>query len=288
MNNPQQDGLNLFKDMLEKQNYSTKTVNIAQLGKVPEDAAVVAVVGPAKPFLPGETDLLQKYLQKGGKIVLFLDPLTRTGLDPLLKDYGVKLGNDMVVDSERHNFVDLREVIPEYVSHPIIEKLQSGQIFCLMPVSRSVQKVDPALKGVIQNVFLQTSNTGWGVVNMKQKNLVYHAGTDTKPPVPLAMACELVSTDGSAKKTRVVVFGTSSFITNHYLEAAGDLDVALNSFSWAAEEESKIDIHPKEEEVRTLTLSAVASNFIKYLCVVIMPLAVLGFGGFIWYRRRSL
>jgi len=37
-----------------------------------------------------------------------------------------------------------------------------------------------------------------------------------------------------------------------------------------------------------LTLSAVATNFIKYLCIVIMPLSVLAFGGFIWYRRRSL
>ena len=66
------------------------------------------------------------------------------------------------------------------------------------------------------------------------------------------------------------------------------VDLALNSFNWAAEEESKIDIHPKEEDVRTLTLSAVAANFIKFLCVIIMPLAVLGLGGFIWYRRRSL
>jgi ABC-type uncharacterized transport system involved in gliding motility auxiliary subunit len=286
LNNPQIDGLNLFNDMLEKQNYTDKTLDISQTGKIPDDAAAVAVIGPTRPFQPAEVDALEKYLQEGGKLVLCLDPTIKTGLDPLLKEYGVKLGNDLVVDSVQHNFMDSREVIPNYLNHPIVEKLASDHINTLMPSSRSVQKADPTLKGVTQTVFMQTSGTGYGVTD--GKNHSYRKGLDTAPPVPLAIACEWVPADAPTKKTRLVVFGTSSFLANHYVAAGGDLDVGLNTFNWVSEQENKISIHPKEEDNRMLQFTNVTAHFIMYLTIFILPLIVLVTGTLVWYRRRSL
>ena len=102
------------------------------------------------------------------------------------------------------------------------------------------------------------------------------------------MACEWTNPENAAKKVRLVVYGNANFFTNQFLQGPGNLDVALNSFSWAAVEENKISIHPKEEDERVLNLSNVTANLIKYLTVWIMPLAVLIAGGVIWYRRRSL
>lgn len=295
MNSPEPDGLNTFKDMLDKENYNVKSLNLMTAkGIMPTDAAVLAIVGPTKPFQPSEVLLLEDYLKNGGKVVVCLDPIMKTGilaksgLEPLLKQYGVKLGNDIVYDTTSFAFPDVRQVIPQYGPSPIVEKLSSGHIATIMPFSRSVQKVDPELKNVNQSVFMQSSDSGWGETNFKQKPPKYDAGVDTKAPVPMAMTCEVSPTDNTSKKTRLVVYGNSNFFTNQFLQGPGNLDVGLNSFSWAAEEEDKVTIHPKEDTLRVMNLSNVAAQFIKYLTVIIMPIGVLVAGGIIWYRRRSL
>jgi hypothetical protein len=169
-----------------------------------------------------------------------------------------------------------------------VEKLASDHIATIMAFGRSVQKIDPAIKNVTQSIFMQSTDKGWGETNFKEKNLKYDAGIDTKGPVPMAIACELASPANSAKNTRLVVYGNSNFFTNQFLQGPGNLDVGLNTFSWAAVEENKISIHPKEEDVRVLNLSNVTANLIYYLSVWIMPMAILVMGGLIWYRRRSL
>jgi ABC-type uncharacterized transport system involved in gliding motility auxiliary subunit len=72
------------------------------------------------------------------------------------------------------------------------------------------------------------------------------------------------------------------------VQAPGNIDLGLNSFSWAVGEQNKISVHPKEDEAQVLNLSNVSAAFIKYLTVVILPGIVLAVGVFIWYGRRSL
>jgi ABC-type uncharacterized transport system involved in gliding motility auxiliary subunit len=286
LNNPQQDGLNHFVDSLEKENYVVKPVTLLTGGKIPDDAAVIACVGPTHAFQSSEEALLKDWLQKGGKFVLCIDPTVRAGLDSLLKDFGVKLGNDLVVDPTSYAFPEVSALIPQYAYHAIVEKLSNDHIPVIMPGTRSIQKIDPVLKGVTQTIFMQTTDKGWGDTELKDKKLRMHPG-DLKGPVPVAMACEWTPADAS-KKTRVVVYGNSNFFTNQLFGMYGNLDVGLNTFSWAAGEENKITIHPKEEDMRVLALTNVGANLVYYLAVWIMPLAVLAIGGFIWYRRRSL
>lgn len=289
LNNPQPDGFNGFKGQLEKQNYTVKDLDLITSGKIPDDAAAIMVLGPQKAFQPAEEKLIDDYLKKGGKLVLCLDPQVKTGLESLLKEYGVALGNDMAVDPTRSFPGDPRAVVPQYSYHPIVEKLSSDNIYMVMPFSQSVQKVDPGIKGVSQTIFLQTTDKGWGQKDLKAKNWKYKPGIDTKGPVPLAMACELSLPDNPGKKTRLVVFGASDFLSNQLLTIGpGNGDVGINALSWAAQEENKISIHPKEDETRYLNLTVVSANVMFILTVVLIPLSALLVGGILWYRRRSL
>jgi ABC-2 type transport system permease protein len=285
---PQPDGFNGFKDLLEKQNYIFKTQNLFLTGKIPDDASVLAIIGPAKPFQPSEVDLIKAYLLKGGKLVLCADPLVKSGLDSLLKEYGIKLGNDMVVDPTMSIPPDPRNIVPQYQYHAIVEKLSESHVLTIMPFMRSVQKIDPGIKGVTATVFMQTTAGGWGLTDFKAKSLKYHVGIDTKGPVPLAIASELVLPDDPTKKARVVVYGGSNFLSNQFLQAPGNGDVGLNTFSWVAEQENKISIHPKEDDNRVVNLTTVSAAVMFYTSVFIIPLGTLLIGGIVWYRRRSL
>ncbi len=288
MNNPQPEGFNTFKDMLSQQNYTVKTVNLLTGGKIPDDATGLAIVGPTHPFQPAESALIDDYLKKGGKLVLCVDPGVKVGLEPVLNDFGIKLGNDLIVDQTSYAFPDVRVVIPQYLSQPIVDKLSENHIASMMPYGRTVQGQTPALKEVTQAPIMQTTDKGWALKDLKAKSLSFRAGIDTKGPVTMALACEYVLPTDATKKARVVVFGDSNFFTNQFLQGPANLDLGLNTFSWAAVVENKITIHPKEDSMRVMNLSNVGANFIYDLTVWVMPIAILALGGWVWYRRRSL
>jgi hypothetical protein len=66
----------LLRQLLQKQNYLVKELGIGQgLGTdVPDDAAVVLVLGPTQPFAPEEIQSLQRYADRGGRLLIALDP----------------------------------------------------------------------------------------------------------------------------------------------------------------------------------------------------------------------
>jgi len=284
---PQPDGLTSFKDLLEKENYTVNSVNLLTTGKIPDDAAVMAVIGPEKPFQGFEETALRTYLQKGGKLILCIDPLAKSGLDSLLKDFGIKVDNDVVVETSMFIPPDPRNIVPQYMSHPIVEKLSSSHVLTIMPFMRSLRQVEPGLKGAVVSCVMRTTDTGWGENNMKAKELK-KTSTDLNGPVSLALVTEYTLPEDSSKKSRVVVYGGSNFLTNQFLQAPGNGDVGVNSFSWAAEEENKISIHPKEDDVRVINMTAVGTNLMFFIVVIFIPLSTLLTGCYVWYRRRSL
>ncbi len=292
--NPQPDGYSTFKDMFEKENYTVKTINLLK-DKIPADAAGIVVLGPVRAFQPSEANLLQTYAKNGGKVMIcfdLIDPLSKrtitgTGLSGLLKDFGIKVDNDLAVDNTSYLPPNPSAILPQYGSHAIIEKLSENHLPCLMVFNREIEKTEPSLKGATSSVLMQTTDKGWGVNNLKEE-ITYHAGVDVKGPIPVAVASELVLSDGSNKKARVAVFGNSTFFANQYATTLGNLDLALNTFGWMAEQENKITIHPKEEESRMLNISNVSAMLLVVVVIILIPLAALVMGFVVWYRRRSI
>ncbi|HEX3774633.1 MAG TPA: Gldg family protein [Polyangiaceae bacterium] len=70
----------IVRTLLQKQNFTLKDLGLAQgLGNdVPEDADVVLILGPADPFGPEEIAALQRYADRGGHLLIALDPDANT------------------------------------------------------------------------------------------------------------------------------------------------------------------------------------------------------------------
>jgi len=290
---PQNVGLNVFKQMLEGGNYVVKSHKFFPENKVPSDCSILAAIGPTKPFTPAEASVIATWLRKGGKLILCLDPLTSVGLEEVFTDFGVKLGRNVVIDKTSFAPPDLVAVVPQYINHAITDKLAESRIVSVIPYSRSVQKVDPRLKDVSASLLLLTTDQGGGETDLKSREPKL-GPEDMKGPVHMAYAFEWTppAAEGASNtrtvKSRLVVFGSSPFLTNALGTAPGNMDLGVNAFNWAAMQESKISIRPKQDEQQVLNLTNVGAAFVKYLVLLILPLAILGFGGYLWYRRRSL
>src|SRR5439155_21335545 len=93
---------------------------------------LVVVAGPRTDFFPQEVDALRKYLEKAGKLLLEIDPPDKADSPPLANlialahDWGVQLGNDVVVDvSGMGRLIGTDASVPvaaNYPSHPITRR----------------------------------------------------------------------------------------------------------------------------------------------------------------------
>jgi hypothetical protein len=65
-----------LRKLLELQNYRVVDLGMPQglASEIPEDASVVIVLGPKEPFAPEEVSALKRYAERGGALLLALDP----------------------------------------------------------------------------------------------------------------------------------------------------------------------------------------------------------------------
>ncbi len=107
----------VLKAQIPKLNYEIKQLGFSDLVKdVPDDATVVMMLAPSMPLQPEEWDSLSRYLDKGGRLMLVLDPKGSPELGPLESKLGVKYNPASLTDDQKfypqhHGDADHRFVI---------------------------------------------------------------------------------------------------------------------------------------------------------------------------------
>src|SRR5262245_60482736 len=138
-------GFSSLKLALEQENYEVKTLLLPSVEQVPDDASVVVLAGPTRPLTDGAIAALDGYLKRGGRLFAMVGP--HGGSDKggeriatLLGNWGVKLGNDIVIDREVRLFEGPRlGVVPlsrTYGTHPITQGFRD---FTVYPQTASVE-----------------------------------------------------------------------------------------------------------------------------------------------------
>jgi len=103
----ERDGLSQFSDLLGKEEYQTKAIDLLQKAEVPDDCTTLVVAGPTRDYLQPEVGAIKTYVEGGGRALFLLDPPLQMGqsaiagndaLTNLLKSWGVTLDKDLVLD----------------------------------------------------------------------------------------------------------------------------------------------------------------------------------------------
>jgi len=81
-----------FKEKLGALNYEIKDLGLIDLAKdVPDDATIVIMLAPTIPLQPAEWAALERYLDKGGRLLVALDPKADASLGVLEGKLGLKM-----------------------------------------------------------------------------------------------------------------------------------------------------------------------------------------------------
>ncbi|MEH1933739.1 MAG: Gldg family protein [Nostoc sp.] len=173
---------------LGDKNFTTAPLNLAETSKVPQDAAVVIVAGPKRGLFEGEVKALQEYLNRGGSLLLMIDPNTDPKVDSLLQEWGVRLDNRLAVDVSKDS-VGLGPAAPlvtEYGQHPITKDFANGISF--YPVARPLEIT--SVPGVEATPLLRTKPypNSWAESDLQSEKLEFNADKDLKGPLTLGVA----------------------------------------------------------------------------------------------------
>src|SRR5262249_53248269 len=205
---------------------------------------------PQRPLLQPEIEAIASYLKKAGKAIFMLPPRQGNELSPLLAQYGVKLGNDAVVDQVVRLFqgpqLGLNPIVTTYGAHPITKDIKERTVF---PLTRSVNpgETKPGLTVVS---LAKTSTSSWAETDLTTLFDAQSAvleESDTKGPISIAVAvsADLKQLGMGEGEARLVVYGTASFADNKNINTLYNRDLFLNSIGWLSSQEELLSIRPR-------------------------------------------
>ena len=255
-------------------NFLTDKLVLAQQKDVPADASVLVVAGPKTDFFPAEIDMLKRYLAKGGKILFLLDPPDRadapevTNIAALLKDWGIEIGTNVVVDvSGMGQLLGTDVSVPvaaKYDPHPITERFN---LLTAYPLARSVtadrgryrrahgaesRRHQREQLGGKQHQGIDHDRQGRARVGQGRQGgarVARRRGVGARRGRAAARGCNRSSQAGRCRPnlkrgSRCSATRTSSPTATSGFP--GNRDLFLNTVNWLAQQENLISIRPRE------------------------------------------
>lgn len=294
-------GFAFASEALANENYGVERLLLAAQGDVPEDADVLVAAGPTRPFHESELRALERYVERGGALLVLVDPRAQTNLYERLGEWGVSVGEDVVVDRVKGLYG--RPATPfssAYGDHPVTEPLRDDTLFHM---ARSVSPRSGADGAFTELV--RTSEDSWAEHDLELffgKGRAEFGEDDRDGPVAVAVAgtlplgggdagAEAAQGEGEAPpedapRARLVVVGDSDFATNQLVGEFANRDFFVNAVNWLLGDVEAISIRPERARATRLQLTGEQFLQIRYLSLFVLPEAIAAIGVFAWWSRR--
>ena len=342
-----------FRALLDKSaqgQYNLTSVSLQDGKAVDDSVATLVVAGAQQPLTERDKYEIDQFIMRGGRAIFLVDsiqmqpntlqasPLS-TGLNDLLEHYGVKLGNNLLLDAIYHDtarfqqgFMTVIQPYPYFIKiikpnfsteHSITNQLEA----LTLPWTSSLAVMPK--EGITATPLAKTSEAGRSIQGyynlmpnapippnaesqiytvaaaLEGKFKSFYAGKEI-PAVPTQDAAgsgldtSLTTAEGEtptpvadtegritkteSEQTQIVVVGTAQFLTQ--LRRDG-IDFFLNTVDWLTLGDALIGIRSHTITDRPLReVSEIEKNFIKYLCIVGVPLMVIIFGLLRYFLKR--
>jgi ABC-type uncharacterized transport system involved in gliding motility auxiliary subunit len=294
IDNTERDGLSHFKDLLARDEYQSRSIDLLQQAVVPADCTAVVIAGPTHDYQQPEIDAIKTYVEGGGRALFMLDPPIQFGsseiaandaLTSVLESWGVTLDKNMILDlnpvGQLAGLGPQVVLVTTYASQPIVSDMRGSAVG--IPLSRSLDIKDTG-KTSVQKLF-DSSGSSLATSNLSSAEVSVADPKNRKGPFTIA-AAGTYNTGKPNSEGRFVVIGSSSWAANRFLGFNGNGDLALNAVNWLSSDEDLISIRPKPPEDRRITMTRAQLILVRTVSQFVLPLIVVIAGTMVWWKRR--
>lgn len=279
-----------FTECLEKANIRLETLTLFNEDAVPEDAQAIIIHAPTTDFNENDAKKVIDYLEAGGNAIITCD-YTSMGLenfDSILQAYGLDWVDGIVAENDRQYYYSGNPfyLLPEVNSTDYTSSIAGSYVLAVYGVGVTLPEDTDT---ITYESLLETSESSVSKTNIDKITTSEYEDGDIKGPFAIGVAAE--KTIDEETTSRLVVLGSAWILTdntnsmvsgNHALMFT---DIMSQMTSQTELSSSVIPI--KEVTLSNLTIDTAASLMWALIIVVIVPIAMLGFGIVIWYLRRK-
>ena len=272
-----------FQEQLEKENVETENLSLLTVDEVPEDAAALLLYAPASDISKEEAQMLESYVQKGGKLLVLAGPVADgelTNLYSILEHYGITAAQGIVSEGDRNHYAFQAPYIllPELGDSDITAPLTEQNYYAIVPVAAGLQLGDDSRVTAL----LTTTDSAYSKISGYSQTTYEKEEGDIDGPFALGVDIA----DGGE-----LVFFTSSYLLedmyNAYSSGANS-DLVMNALSSLLGERQALSIRSKSLNYNYLTISDSAASLLKLVMIGLVPLLYLAMGGAALLDKRRM
>ncbi len=294
------------KESLFDNLYKVDTLDLLFTRSIPQDCAAMIIAGPQKSLTSGEVEIIERYLENGGWVLILLNPNSPPEIKQLLSAWGVKIEEGIIIDQSSYvapNMASL--IVPRTRNFFGLSTTYFPGATAIIPQTGYTPKVTVTPGGTPSQIIWMSENSliqMYSLVRTSQdswlekdfnpdKKPEFNEGTDLKGPLNVGFLIipalpEKPEGQAGFKDTRIIVFGDSDFASNQHFYNGDNGNLFLNLVEYLTTGKELISIERKVLPFRRLVIGPEIANFIQVSSIGLLPLLVLVVGGIMWWRRR--
>jgi len=287
-------GYSRLRDLLAKEEYNSRSINLLQKAEVAADCIVLVLAGPTGDYEQAAVDAVKKYVEGSGRVLFLLDPPLKMGrpeiadneaLASLLQSWGVTLEKDLILDlnpiGQLAGLGPQVALVTHYHRHTIVDDLKGSATGFPLVRSMDVKSTD---KTTVDKLF-DSSESSLATNKLNSPEVNSNDPKNKKGPLTIAVAGSY-RTGKENSEGRFVVMGSSAWAANSFISFNGNRDLAMNTVNWLASDEDLISIRPKDRDDRRITMTRGQLNWVGITSLGLLPLGIVIAGVSVWWRRR--
>ena len=303
----QQHGMAKARSALETLNYTAEKISLSQSSSAETltKCSLLVIAGPKLVLLPVEVSTIQRYLAAGGNAFFLLDPFVRTGLEPVLLEYGIVVEDDIVIDESSHFWADpSAPAVTDYNYHPIAQDLP----LTFFPGTRSFAPTPQRVPRTDVIPLANSSKQSYGQTDPKRASFekskdlpgpLTLMAVAVRRPIPpgetayLTPEAEKIAATAAKGATlpvtgrsRIAVVGDSDFATNSFFHIMGNGRLFLNTVNYLASKENLIGLEPRARDAPRVNLTNRQMKGTFFLAVILIPALLAAIGVAVWWKQR--
>jgi len=296
---------------LDGQGIGAEPLQLSDVALIPDDASAVLIVGAWQDFSDAEVQVLDDYVQRGGRLGIFADPplveaaaIGDTGNTFLQEggplngyfwdEFGVRVQDALVIETkpELINGSEWIPIINTIAPHTIMSDQRDQPIY--MKFVRPLELVsqpDERQNQYVREPLLYTSEESFGETGLTQflnSQVGYDPQTDIPGPLLVGVTVRRQLEFQQTRQPRLVIIGDSDFLKNEYVKQfPGNVFLWSDIVDWLTGFAQAVTFTPVSDPTRlALVVSQHELHTIAWITMVVLPGVVLVAGTIVWWYRQ--
>ena len=284
-----------YKTALNNDNIELEELSLLSTYAIPEDCSGLMMTAPKTDITEDEAGIILDYLKQGGKLLLVTTPSdtgeTFPNLMSVLAYYGCSLVDGIIIEAEQGSYVqNPLYLLPDLEMHAVTQPLKENNYFVMLPLAQGIEIAEPDRDTLSVDRLLNTSANS--ISKADAFNMTSFEIQEGDSVGPFAVAVSITDVlDSTGDLSTQIFWCTSRFLLDENTSSrvsGGNQDLFVNAANWMSGHSLNITIQSKHYSNDYLTIPENTATLLTIIFAVVVPLAALLIGVFVWIRRRKL